>query len=60
MIKKSIVVLQSRIIVGFLWLLAGALMMIPAVVSQGHETGVGVGVVFLIVGIVSLSRERKP
>jgi len=60
MIKKSISALQSRNAVGYLWLLAGVLMMLPSVLSGGHETNVGVGVMFLIFGIVSLSRERKP
>jgi hypothetical protein len=59
MIKKSIGILQSRKVVGFLWLLAGVLMMIPSVLSDGHETSIGVGVMFLIFGIVLLSRERK-
>ena len=59
MIKKSIGILQSRKVVGFLWLLAGVLMMIPSVLSDGHETSVGVGMMFLIFGIVTLSRERK-
>ena len=59
MIKKSIGGLRSRKVVGFLWLLAGVLMIIPSVVSDGHETSVGVGVMFLILGIVSLSCERK-
>jgi len=59
MIKSSIGVLKSRKVVGFLWLLAGALMMVPSVLSDGHETNVGVGVMFLILGIVFLSREPK-
>jgi hypothetical protein len=59
MIKKSIGVLQSRKVVGFLWLLAGVLMMVPSVLSDGHETSVGVGMMFLVLGIVTLSRERK-
>jgi len=59
MIKKSIGVLKSRKAVGFLWLLAGVLMMIPSVLSDGHETNVGVGIMFIIFGIVSLSREPK-
>ena len=59
MIKKSISVLQSGKTVGYLWLLAGILMMFPSVFSNGHETTVGVGVMFLIFGIVFLSRERR-
>jgi hypothetical protein len=59
MIKKSIGFLQSRKVVGFLWLLAGVLMMIPSMLSDGHETSVGVGMMFLILGIVTLSRERR-
>ena len=59
MIKNSIGILQSRKVVGFLWLLAGVLMMIPSVLSDGHETSVGVGVMFLIFGIVSPSRGQK-
>jgi len=59
MIKKSIGVLKSRKAVGYLWLLAGVLMLIPSVLSDGHETSVGVGVMFLIFGIVFLSRGRS-
>ena len=59
MIKKSIAILKSKKVVGFLWLLAGVLMMVPSVLSDGHETNVGVGVMFLILGIVFLSREPK-
>jgi hypothetical protein len=40
-------------------LLAGVLMMLPSVLSDGHETSVGVGVMFLIFGIVFPSRERE-
>jgi len=60
MIKKSIGVLKSRKAVGYLWLLAGVLMLIPSVLSDGHETSIGVGLMFLIIGIVFLSRERSP
>ena len=59
MTKKSMSVLQSRKTVGYLWLLAGVLMMLPSVFSDGHETTVGVGIMFLILGIVFLNRERK-
>jgi hypothetical protein len=38
---------------------AGVLMMVPSVLSDGHETSVGVGMMFLVLGIVTLSRERK-
>lgn len=60
MIKKSISILQSRKVVGVLWLLAGVLMMVPSMLSDGHETSVGVGVMFLIFGIVVLSRKPIP
>ena len=59
MIKKSIGILRSRKVVGVLWLLAGVLMMVPSMLSDGHETSVGVGVMFLIFGIVVLSREPR-
>ena len=59
MIKKTTGILQSRKVVGFLWLLAGVLMMVPSMLSDGHKTNVGVGVMFLIFGIVFLSREPK-
>ena len=59
MIKWSISALQSGKVVGYLWLLAGLLMMLPSVFSDGHEASVGVGVMFLIFGIVFLNRERK-
>jgi membrane-bound ClpP family serine protease len=51
--------LQSKKIVGFLWLLAGVLMMLPSLLSEGKGTFVGVGIMFLIFGIVTLSRDRK-
>jgi hypothetical protein len=59
MIKKSTGILRSRKVPGFLWLLAGVLMMIPSMLSDGHETNVGVGIMFLIFGIVFLSRKPK-
>jgi uncharacterized membrane protein HdeD (DUF308 family) len=59
MIKKSIAFLQSRKVVGFLWLLGGVLLLVSSMVSDGHETSVGVGMMFLILGIVFLSREHK-
>ncbi|MFT5048598.1 MAG: uncharacterized membrane protein HdeD (DUF308 family) [Porticoccaceae bacterium] len=59
MIKKSIAYLQSRKVVGFLWLLGGVLLLVSSMVSDGHETSVGVGMMFLILGIVFLSREHK-
>ncbi len=59
MIKKSVSILQSSKVIGFLWLLAGVLMMIPSMLFDGHETNVGVGMMFLILGIVFLSRKPK-
>lgn len=59
MTKKSIGILRSRKTIGFLWMLAGVLMMVPSVLSDGHKTSVGVGLMFLIFGIVFLSREPK-
>ena len=58
-IKKSISILKSRKAVGYLWLLAGVLMMLPSVFSDGHRTTVGVGIMFLIFGVVSLSGARR-
>ena len=37
----------------------GHTMMLPPVLSNGHETTVGVGVMLLIFGIAFLSRERR-
>ena len=51
--------LQSKKVVGFLWLLAGVLMMLPSILSDGKGTLIGVGVMFLIFGIVTLSRSRE-
>ena len=57
--KKSNNILQSKKIVGYLWLLAGVLMMLPSLLSEGKGTFIGVGVMFLIFGIVSLSRNQQ-
>jgi len=59
MIAKSDSVLKSRKLAGFLWLLAGLLMMIPPLLLDGNRTLVGVGAMFLIFGVVSLGRDRK-
>jgi len=59
MIAKSDSVLKSKKLAGFLWLLAGLLMMIPPLLLDGNRTLVGVGAMFLIFGVVSLGRDRK-
>ena len=59
MIIKSGSVLQSKKVAGFLWLLAGLLMIIPPVFRDGNKTYIAIGAMFLIFGIVFLWRDRK-
>lgn len=59
MIIKSGSILQSKKIAGFLWLFAGLLMLIPPIFLDGNKTLIGIGAMFLIIGIVSLGRDRK-
>ncbi len=59
MILKSGKGLQSKKVVGILWLLAVVLMLIPPVFLDGNRTYIGIGIMFLILGIVFLERERK-
>ncbi len=59
MIKEPGSVLLSKKIIGFLWLLAGLLMLIPPIFRDGNRTYIGIGVMFLIIGIVVLGRDRK-
>jgi uncharacterized membrane protein HdeD (DUF308 family) len=51
--------LQSKMVVGILWLLGGLLMLIPPIFLDGNRTYMGIGAMFLILGIVSLARDRK-
>ncbi len=59
MILKSGKGLQSKKVVGILWLLAGLLMLIPPVFLDGNRTYIGIGTMFLILGIIFLGRDRK-
>lgn len=59
MLKKPGGVLRSKRVDGFLWLLAGLLMFIPPILRDGNRTFIGIGVMFLIFGIVALARDRK-
>lgn len=59
MIIKSGSVLQSKKVAGFLWLLAGLLMVFPPILSDGSKSLIAIGAMFLIFGIVSLGHERK-
>ena len=59
MILKSGKGLQSKKVAGILWLLAGLLMLIPPIFLDGNRTYIGIGVMFLILGIVFLGRDRK-
>jgi len=52
-------VLKSKKVAGFLWLLAGLLMMVPPILLDGNRTLIGVGAMFLIFGLVALGRDRK-
>jgi len=51
--------LQSKKVVGILWLLGGLLMLIPPIFLDGSRTYIGIGVMFLILGVVFLGRDRK-
>ncbi len=59
MIIKPGNVLQSKKVAGFLWLLAGLLMIIPPILFSGNKTYIAIGAMFLIFGIVILGRGRK-
>jgi len=59
MIIKPGSVLQSKKVAGFLWLLAGLLMIVPPILFDGDKSIIAIGVMFLIFGIVSLGRKRK-
>ena len=59
MISKSGKDLQSKKVVGILWLLAGLLMLIPPIFLDGNRTYIGIGAMFLILGIVFLGRDQK-
>ena len=52
-------VLQSKKVAGYLWLLAGLLMIIPPIFLDGNKTYIAIGAMFLIFGIVFLGRDRK-
>ncbi len=59
MIIKPGSFLKSKKVVGFLWILAGLLMLIPPIFLDGNKTYIGVGAMFMILGIYSLGRDRK-
>jgi len=59
MIIKPGSILKSKKVTGFLWLLAGLLMIISPIFFGGNRTYIGIGAMFLILGIVFLGRDRK-
>ncbi len=59
MIIKSGSVLKSKKVAGYLWLLAGLLMIVPPMFFDGNRTSIGIGAMFLIFGVVFLGRDRK-
>ena len=59
MMRKSFGALRSKKVAGFLWLLAGLLMIVPPILSDGHKSSLAIGAMFLIFGIVSLGRAGK-
>ena len=59
MIIRSGGVLRSKKVAGFLWLLAGLLMIVPPILFDGNKSFIAIGTMFLIFGIVFLGRERK-
>ncbi len=51
--------LKSKKVAGILWLLAGLLMLIPPIFLDGNRTYIGIGAMFLILGIVFFGRDQK-
>lgn len=57
MIGKASNALQSRKVRGVLWLVAALPMLFGPAIFGGNRTLVGVGVMFLVFGLVTLSKE---
>ncbi len=59
MIIKSDSILKSKKAAGIFWLFAGLLMLIPPIFLDGNKTLIGIGAMFLILGIAFLGRDRE-
>jgi|GEM_PF-4228325 len=57
MVGKSNSLMQSNKVRGVLWLVAALLMIIGPVLSDGNKGMIGVGLMFLVFGLVALSRS---
>ena len=56
MVGKSNSLMQSYKVKGALWLVAALLMIIGPVLTGGNKGSIGVGMMFLVFGLVALSR----
>ena len=56
MVGKSSSLIQSSKVRGILWLIAAFLMIIGPVLTDGNKGPIGVGFMFLVFGLVALSR----
>jgi len=59
MLKKFSSVLQSKKVTGILWILAALLMSVPPILSGENRSLIAIGAMFLIIGIVTLGRDRE-
>ena len=59
MVGRSSRVMQSNKVKGILWLVAAFLMIIGPVLTDGNKGPIGVGLMFLVFGLVALSRGTK-
>lgn len=57
MVGKSNSLIQSNKVRGALWLVAAFLMIIGPVLTDGNKGAMGVGLMFLVFGLVTLSRD---
>ena len=56
MVGKSNSLMQSYKVRGTLWLVAALLMIVGPVLTDGNKGTIGVGLMFLVFGLVALSR----
>ena len=50
---------RSKKTKGILWIVAGTLCLLPRLFSNGNGLSIGIGIMFIVFGIVSLSRIRN-
>ena len=58
MFTKSNPIARSRRIAGTLWIVAGTLCLVPRLFFNGGGLSLGIGIMFIVFGIVSLTRGR--